>query len=328
MAWLLMGNFEQGWPEYEWRLKGTRELAQPNFPQPTWDGSPLAGRSILLRTEQGLGDTLHFIRYAPLVKAQGGRVLVECTEPLLPLLSGCPGIDRLVPRSLEARVPFDVQVPLLSLPHLLGTTLATVPANVPYLFADTQLLQQWRQELRAYSGFKIGIAWQCNPKLDQQRARVAQRSIPLVEFAPLGRLVGVSLFSLQRGAGTEQLPQVTSLFPITDLGSWIDEGGSAFMATAAVMKSLELVITCDTAIAHLAGALGVPVWVALPFAVDWRWLLHRDDSPWYPTMRLFRQSEPGDWTPVFERITGEVRELPTKFAGSKATRVGSGSKDS
>jgi hypothetical protein len=216
----------------------------------------------------------------------------------------------------------------LSLPGLLGTTLATVPADVPYLFADAKLVEQWRQEMLSYSGFKIGIAWQCNPKEDQRRDRGARRSLPLAELAPLGRQAGVSLFSLQRGAGTEQLPQAASLFPVSDLGSWIDEGCGAFIATAAVMKSLDLVITCDTAIAHLAGALGVPVWVALPFASDWRWLLHRHDSPWYPTMRLFRQSEPADWTPVFERITGEVRKLLTKITGSEPIRVECGTKDS
>ncbi len=312
MAWLRMGNFEQGWPEYEWRVRDPKEWTQSPLPQPTWDGSPLAGRSILLRTEQGLGDTLQFIRYAPLVKAQGGTVLVERAGSLLRLLSSCPGIDRFVPEASNSTESFDLQVPLLSVPRLLGTTLATIPANIPYLFADAELVAKWRQELCSVSGFKIGIAWQCNPKLDAQRGRAAQRSVPLVEFAPVGRLTGVSLFSLQRGAGTEQLAQARGQFPIRDLGSWIDDGHGAFLATAAVMKCLDLVVTCDTALAHLAGALGVPVWVALPFSSDWRWLLDREDSPWYPTMRLFRQRQPGDWKPVFERITSEVGKLQSK----------------
>jgi hypothetical protein len=314
MAWLLTGNFEQGWPEYDWRHRDPKEAARPPLPEPTWDGSRLAGRSILLRTEQGIGDTLHFIRYAPLLKAQGSTVLVECAEELLPLLSNCPGIDLLVPRSSHAAAPFDLQVPLLSVPGLLGTTLATIPANVPYLFADAKRVEHWRQELRAVGGFKIGIVWQCNTKLDQRRPMTAWRSLPLVEFAPVGRLAGVSLFSLQQGAGTEQMRQVTSLFSITDLGSWIDDGCGAFVATAAVMKCLDLIITCDTSIAHLAGALGVPVWVALPFAPDWRWLLDREDSPWYPTMRLFRQDEPGQWKPVLKRIAHEAHRLQAKSA--------------
>jgi tetratricopeptide (TPR) repeat protein len=307
LAWLLMGNFEQGWQEYEWRFQ-SKQMSLPPLPQLRWDGSPLPGRTILLRIEQAIGDTLHFIRYAALVKERVGTVLVECPEPLIPLLSSCRGIDRLVSRYLEAMEPFDVHAPLLSLPGLFGTTLATVPGNVPYLFADAKQVEQWQQELQGFTGFKIGIAWQGNVKHERGRA-VGQRSIPLAEFVPLGRRPSVSLFSLQRGAGTEQLPQVASLFPVTDLGSWIDEGCGAFMATAAVMKCLDLVITCDTAIAHLAGALGVPVWVALPFAAEWRWLREREDSPWYPTMRLFRQTEPGNWKPVFERIAGEVSKV-------------------
>jgi hypothetical protein len=318
MTWLLMGNLEQGWPEYEWRFHN-KEWALPPFPQPTWDGSPLAGRSILLRTEQGLGDTLHFIRYAPLVKAQAGTVLVECAKPLIPLLSSCPGIDRLVPESPRPTESFDLQVPLLSVPGLLGTTLATIPANIPYLSADAKLVEQWQQELHSFSGFKIGIAWQGNPKHD--RHGLGRRTIPLAQFAPLGRVAGVSLFSLQRGVGTEQLPHVTSKLSVTDLGSWIDEGCGAFMGTAAVMHCLDLVITSDTSIAHLAGALGVPVWVALPFAAEWRWLRDREDSPWYPTMRLFRQSEPGNWKPVFERMAGEVLKLLAKSAGSEPITV-------
>jgi tetratricopeptide (TPR) repeat protein len=306
MALLLMGDFEQGWREYEWRFQN-KEYPLPHFPQPIWDGSPLAGRKILLRTEGGLGDTLHFIRYAPLVKELGGTVLVECEKKLIPLLASCPGIDRLVRNSSNPTEQFDLQAPLLSLPRLLGTTQSTVPAKVPYLSADTKLVEKWRQALRFFGGFKIGIAWQGNVK--QSRQGYGRRSIPLTQFAVLGLLEGVSVFSLQKGAGSEQLPGVAELFSITDLCSWIDESSGAFMETAAVMKCLDLVITIDTSIAHLAGALGVPVWVALPFAPEWRWLMDREDSVWYPTMRLFRQKEPGNWKRVFERIASEVSKL-------------------
>jgi tetratricopeptide (TPR) repeat protein len=318
MAWLLMGNFAQGWREYEWRFQN-KEYPLPRFPQPVWDGSPLAGRTILLRTEGGRGDVLHFIRYAALVKERGGTVFLECTKSLMPLLSSCPGIDRLVPESPHPAEAFDVQAPLLSLPLILGTTLATVPARVPYLFADAKLVEQWRQVLCLFGGFKIGIVWQGNIK--QSRQGLGGRSIPLAQFAPLGRLESVSLFSLQKGKGTEQLPDVTGQFGVTDLGSWIDEGSNAFMETAAVMKCLDLVITIDTSIAHLAGALGVPVWVALPFAPEWRWLLGREDSVWYPTMRLFRQTEPGNWHRVLERIAGEVSKLVAKTTGSNPISV-------
>jgi tetratricopeptide (TPR) repeat protein len=306
MTWLRMGNFEQGLREYEWRWR-CKQAYMPPLPQPAWDGSALTGRTILLRTEQGLGDTLHFIRYAPLVRQRGATVLVECQEALMPLLASCPGIDRLVPSPVAPTQSFDVQAPLLSLPGLFGTTLATVPADVPYLFADPKLIEQWRQELSTVGGFKIGIAWQGNPKHD--RRGLGQRGTSLLQFAPLGRLAGVRLFSLQKGHGAEQLRTLGDLFPVTDLGGQLDECSGAFMETAAVMKALDLVVTTDTSIAHLAGALGVPVWVALPFAAEWRWLRSREDSPWYPTMRLFRQTEPGNWQGVFDRMAAGVRQL-------------------
>jgi hypothetical protein len=255
--------------------------------------------------EQGLGDTLQFIRYAPLVKERGGTVLVECPASLIPLLSSCAGIDRSVPEG-SALPDFQVHVPLMSLPRIFGTTLATIPSNVPYLNADERLVESWREKLRSITEFKIGIAWQGNPNHKWDR----HRSIPLAQFAPLARLPGVRLVSLQKVHGTEQLKD--GHFPILDLGPDLDGSNGAFMDTAAVMKNLDLVVTTDTAIAHLAGALGVPVWVALSRIADWRWMFEREDSPWYPTMRLFRQSELGNWKPVFERMAGEVEKLLAK----------------
>jgi tetratricopeptide (TPR) repeat protein len=304
MTWLLMGDFAHGWPEYEWRWRSTKGAPlQRHFPQPLWDGAPLAGRTILLHAEQGLGDVLHFIRYAPLVKERGGRVTVECAGSLARLLAGCPGIDRLVARGTDLPA-FDVHAPLLSLPGILGTTPATVPANVPYLFADDQLVEQWRREVGGAGGFKVGIGWQGNPKPD--RAGAGRRAIPLAQFRALAGLPGVRLFSLQKGPGAEQLHQGPDHLPVTDLGPRLDETAGAFMDTAAVMRNLDLVVSSDTALAHLAGALGVPVWVALPFAPHWCWQLGRADSPWYPTMRLFRQAEPCDWSGVFARMAEEL----------------------
>jgi hypothetical protein len=199
---------------------------------------------------------------------------------------------------------FDLHVPLLSLPRLLGTTLESVPADGPYLDADPDLVETWRHRLGAYPGLKIGIAWQGNPKFRLDWVR----SIPLAQFAPLADVPGVHLLSLQKGAGREQLAAPERRFPVTDLGGQMDETTGAFMDTAAVMKNLDLVITSDTSIAHLAGALGVPVWVALNAVPDWRWLLNRDDSPWYPTMRLFRQTRPGHWEDVFHRMAEVLRE--------------------
>jgi tetratricopeptide (TPR) repeat protein len=292
MTWLLLGDFEQGWPEYEWRWK-TREgapLPRP-FQQPPWDGTPLAGRTILLHAEQGLGDTLQFSRFAPLVKERGGTVLVTCPPSLVRILGTCPGIDRLIPQD-SPLPPFDVHAPLMSLPSILRTTLATVPVRVPYLFAAAERVDHWRRELGDPRAFKVGIAWQGKPTHRRDR----QRSVPLAQFAPLARLAGVRLFSLQKGPGREQLPALAGPWGLTDLGGRTSDD---WMETAAVVCSLDLVITVDTALAHLAGALGVPVWVALSFVPDWRWLVGRADSPWYPTMRLFRQTAPGNWDTVF-----------------------------
>jgi tetratricopeptide (TPR) repeat protein len=302
IAWLLLGNFEQGWSEYEWRLKAPGGPMRPSHP-PRWDGSPLAGRTVMLYWEQGLGDTVHFIRYAPLLKEQGARVIVECQKPLTRLLAGCPGIDQLVAQG-STWPECDFQASLPGLPGILGTSLTTIPANVPYLFADSELLEHWRQELRGSAGLKIGVAWQGNPGHPLDRVR----SFRLEQLAPVAKLPGIRLFSLQKGPGIEQLVAVADSFSVTDLGTRLDEASGAFMDTAAVMKNLDLVITSDTVIAHLAGALGVPVWVALAKVPDWRWLLERQDSPWYPTMRLFRQKESGDWAWVFQQMQQALRE--------------------
>jgi tetratricopeptide (TPR) repeat protein len=301
LLWLLLGNWSQGWPEYEWRLEtdGFQHLA---LQQLHWDGSPLAGRTILLLAEQGLGDTLQFLRFVPLVQQRGGRVILQSQAPLHQLLTHCaPKLQVIVP---GAPLPgFDVYAPLMSLPGVLGITPTSVPAEVPYLHADPPLVLSWRQKLQALGGFRIGIAWQGNPanRFDQQR------SIPLAQFAPLAQLEGVRLVSLQKGPGMDQLHALADRFPVVDLGNCLDEAAGAFMDTAAIMKNLDLVISSDTAIAHLAGALAVPVWVALPLIPDWRWLLERQDSPWYPTLRLFRQTQSGRWDDVFARMAEELK---------------------
>ncbi len=301
---LLLGDYEQGLAEYEWRLR--RADAPPRvFAQPRWDGSPLAGRTILLYgepTELLLGDTIQFVRYARLLKEQGGTVIVECPRPLLRLLSRCPGIDHLVGRG-DPLPAHDVRAHLMSLAYLFRTRVDTIPAPIPYLEADAALVEQWRRELASVSGFKIGIAWNGSSKAD-----AGGRSLPVTEFAPLAVVPRVRLISLQKGPGSEQLAEVAGRWPVTDLGDRLDETAGAFMDTAAVMKNLDLVVTCDTSIGHLAGALGVPVWVALPKVPYWCWMLEREDTPWYPTMRLFRQEQWGDWGPVFERMARVLRE--------------------
>jgi tetratricopeptide (TPR) repeat protein len=307
LVWLLLGDFERGWRQYEWRWQF------PNFPycpprfftQPLWDGSPLNGRRILLHAEQGLGDTFQFVRYARLVKERGGTVIVECQRPLRRILAGCPGIDDLVAQG-EPLPPHDVRAPFMSLPLLLGTRVDTIPATIPYLTADPTLVEHWRRELAAVPGFKIGIAWKGSPTADKQRS---QRSIPLAEFAPLAQVPGVQLVSLQKGPGSEQLAEVAGQWPVIDLSARLDEKTGPFMDTAAVMMNLDLIVTADTAVPHLAGALGMPVWLPLSKVPDWRWFLEREDTPWYPNHRLFRQERRGEWRPVFERIAQAVQQL-------------------
>ncbi len=296
-ASLLRGDFAAGWPQYEWRWR-QRDPSPPALTQPLWDGSSLQGKSILLYPEQGLGDTLQFIRYAPLVKQTGATVIVQCQPPLLRLLATCAGIDRLLPEGTDLH-PFDVQAPLLSVPRILRTTLDSIPANIPYLSADPDLRARWRESLSGVADVKVGIAWQGNPGHKRDR----QRSVPLDAFAPLAEVPGVRLVSLQKGPGREQLTELAERVRVLDLADELED----FADTAALLSNLDLVITVDTAVAHLAGAMGIPVWVALPIVPDWRWLLERDDSPWYPTMRLFRQTAWGNWAGVFERLTEALR---------------------
>ena len=255
---LLDGRFDEGWSEYEWRLT-RRDITSPPFEQPLWDGSSLHGKTILLFNEQGLGDTLHFIRHAPLVKQAGGTVMVQCQPPLVRLLTTCAGIDHVVPEGTPIPV-FDVQAPLLSLPRILRTNLANIPADIPYLRADPELSGSWQRKLAGIQGCKVGIVWQGNPDHGLDR----RRSVPLLAFAPLAEVPGVRLVSLQKGAGREQLPELADRLHLLDLADELED----FADTAALLSNLDLVITVDTAVAHLAGALGITVWLALPIVPD------------------------------------------------------------
>jgi tetratricopeptide (TPR) repeat protein len=278
---LLKGDFDAGWPKYEWRWK-TGQFAVRELSRPRWNGEPLAGKTILLQAEQGLGDTIQFVRFAAVLKEVGAKVVFECQKPLMKLLASYRGIDRLVAEASELP-EFDFHLPLLSVPRVLKTSLATIPGGVPYLFADAELIAYWRGQLAEMRGFKIGINWH-------------------------GRAGHVQA---QKDGGKELTAPAAKA--IVDLGDQIDRQHGPFMDTAAIMKNLDLVITSDTSIAHLAGALGVPVWVPLPYVPDWRWLLERSDCPWYPTMRLFRQRKAGDWDRVFDEIrTALDNEISSK----------------
>ena len=303
---LLEGDYEQGWHEYEWRLRRPDTVRRP-FTQPRWDGSDLQGQTILVHDEQGYGDTFQFVRYLPLVRARGGRVVFECHPGLGPVLQGCTGCDQLVERtSLQEvpTVPFDTDIPLVSLPGLFGTRIDAMPVDIPYLQADPVRVDRWRKHLADDRRFRIGIVWEGSPR----HTNNLNRSCTLADFAPLSRIAGVSLYSLQKGPDAEQAARHPDGMDLIRLDQQLDLE-ARFVDTAAVMMSLDLIISIDTAAAHLAGALGRPVWTLVCATPDWRWLLERPDTPWYPGMRLFRQRQPGHWGDVFERVADELEQL-------------------
>ncbi|OAF18397.1 hypothetical protein AXW67_04520 [Bradyrhizobium neotropicale] len=297
VALLLAGQFDEGWREYEWRWKQDRKKSQlRGFRQPLWSGGDIGDRVLLVHAEQGLGDTLQFCRFVPAIAA-GRRVVLEVQRPLVPLLAGLPGIEGIV--ALGDPLPsFDLYCPLLSLPRVLGTTLETIPQQASYLRADPQRVAAWRQRVRQLNGPRVGLVWAGNQAMSGDR----RRSIPLERFSELADLPGVSFVSLQKGPATSQSPP-----PGLSLHDWTDDLHD-FGETAALIEALDLVISVDTAVVHLAGALGCPVWLLNRFDRCWRWLLNRDDSPWYPTLRQFRQPQPGDWLSVLKDVRAELEK--------------------
>lgn len=291
---LARGDWLAAWTEFEWRLKEpqvSKHLLPTDRPQ--WKGEDLTDKTILLQFEQGFGDTLQFVRYAPMVKARGGRVILRAQGPLVSLMRTVAGIDDVFDSKQEAPA-FDVHVPLLSLPLIFGTQDDTVPATMPYVAADPDLVVRWRERLGAHSGSSVGLVWQGNPS----HAYDWRRSLPFDRLRPLLDCPGARFVSLQVGAGRSQLTEFDD--GIVDAGAEIDT--ASFADAAAIIANLDLVITVDSAIAHLAGAMGKPVWILLAKGSDWRWLRGRDDTPWYPQARLFRQVNPGDWSEVIGRL--------------------------
>ncbi|HEX3952330.1 MAG TPA: tetratricopeptide repeat protein [Stellaceae bacterium] len=295
---LQLGSFATGWGDYEARRAGkawqARQLASPE-----WRGESLHGKRLLLYAEQGLGDTIQFIRFAPAFAARGAEIIVEVQPQLDGLMGSLAGIPQIVLHG-DPLPPADFHLPLMSAPFALRVE-GRLPAATPYLAADPGRTAAWAARLPK-AGLRVGIAWQGNPNVDIDRGR----SIPLAAFAPLGLIPGVQLISLQKHAGSEQLRQLPPGMQVASLGEAFDAGPDAFLDSTAVMMNLDLIITSDSAIAHLAGALARPVWIVLAHVPDWRWLLDRPDSPWYPTARLFRQPRPGDWVGVFEEIAAAL----------------------
>ena len=301
-AKLLSGRFEDGWKDYEARWDTTNfPSKRPSLQAPLWRGEDLTGRRIAVFTEQGLGDSIQFARYTRSLVERGAIVTLLSPANLHRLLQG---LDPSIEVSESPRgMSFDFQCPLMSLPFLLGTNERSIPNCVPYLQADDDRVAHWARMIGDH-GFKVGIAWQGRPNRSLDRGR----SIPLAEYAPLARVPGVRLISLQKSEGLDQLSTLPADVRIETLGPEFDDGPDAFIDCAAVMSHLDLVVTSDTSIAHLAGALGRPTWLALKRVPEWRWQLDRQDSPWYPTMRLFRQDTDGDWKPVFARMELGLRE--------------------
>jgi tetratricopeptide (TPR) repeat protein len=304
---LALGAFRDGWPLYEARFRLPHAASlQRSFDVPRWTGvEPLEGRTLLVYAEQGLGDTLQFCRYLLLLEARGATAVLEVQPQLKKLLQSLGTRAVIISRG-EPLPPFEFHAPLLSLPLAFRTEAHSIPGGVPYLKVDPAAKRSWRERLAALPGLRVGLNWHGNPEAEKHSALQA-RSFPLSAAGALARIAGVSLVSLQKGSGAEQRSQVefgAALNQLTDpqrLGS--DEIADE---TAAILMGLDLVITADTALAHLAGALGVPVWVVLQAVPDWRWLTEREDSPWYPTMRLFRQRTPGDWSEVLDRVAKEL----------------------
>lgn len=294
---LLAGHFAEGWPLYEWRKRLPEPVDAGVHATPEWRGEDIAGKTLFLHSGQGLGDTIQFFRFALMARTRGARVIVSAQDRLRRLLElAAPKIEFMSEHSMPA--DFDFHAPLMSLPLAFGVTHENIPAGVPYLHADVERVGRWAVRLGS-SRIRIGIAWQGRPGVIDEG-----RSIPLKAFAPLAAVAGVRLINLQKGPGTEQLADAD--FAVETLGDDFDSGPHGFLDSAAVIEGLDLVITSDTAIAHLVGALGRPAWVALKYLPEWRWLLGRSDSPWYPSLRLFRQEKPGDWDGVFAAMAGEL----------------------
>ena len=288
---LLQGKFREGWQEYEWRwLKESFTSPLRHTDIPLWDGSSPEGKNILLHAEQGFGDAMQFVRYALLVAGLGGKVLIECHPPLVSLFQEIKEFDAVIPFGTPCS-PCDWQAPFISLPRIFETVLETIPSQTPYLKAPSDRIATWRRLMANHQKeFKIGLAWKGKNYPD------ALRSCALLDFAPLAGKSAV-IFSLQIGSGAEEITRPPQGLNIVDLTPHIHD----FADTAAMIDQLDLVISIDTAVAHLAGALGKPVFVMLPYAPDWRWMIGRSDSPWYPTMRLFRQRQQGAWnSPIQE----------------------------
>ncbi|WP_082078820.1 tetratricopeptide repeat protein [Bradyrhizobium sp. LTSP849] len=301
MLLLLAGDLKEGFREFEWRHSHPAPRFRPGtFKVPRWSGERRNGRTLLIHAEQGLGDTLHFARFVPAAAATEGPVVLQVQPQLVELLRD--SLDVTVISRNEPEPPFDLHVPLMSLAYELGATIETIPPARPYLEVAPARIAEWQRRLAKYSGLKVGVVWAGNPGHLHDR----KRSLPVEALLPCLQVPGVQLFSLQKEVRTSDRQALERLKDsVVDLAPLLTN----FAETAAAASAMDLVITVDTAVAHLAGALGKPTWILLPHILDWRWFYRREDSPWYPTVRLFRQPRPGDWESVLNRLPGELGRL-------------------
>ncbi|HEX2759305.1 MAG TPA: tetratricopeptide repeat protein, partial [Rhizomicrobium sp.] len=308
-AFLLLqrGDWEEGWKLYEARRATDRPVETRAYPQSEWLGEgEIKGKTLYVYGEQGLGDTIHFARYLGLAQARGAKVIFSPQERLMRLVQGLVPKVELLPFH-TAPASFDLHMPLLSMPLAFGTRPDNIPAPIPYLSAEPALVEKWRQRIGG-DGFKIGICWMGSTNTGMG----IDRSYPLAELAPIAAIPGVRLISLQKLDGLEQLAGLPAGMTVESLGDDFDEGDNAFVDTAAAMQAVDLVISCDTSVAHLAGALGRPCWTALKNQSDWRWMLQKDTTPWYPPMTLFPQEAPGDWPSVFAAMAARLKAQLSK----------------
>jgi tetratricopeptide (TPR) repeat protein len=297
---LQLGEFAEGWRGYEARWAADR-LAPRSYPRPLWQGEPVQGKTLLLYAEQGLGDAIQFARFVPVLARQGAQVILEVHPQLVALMRTLPGVAA-VTALFQPQPDFHQFHALMSVPGIMGVTPQTIPSEVPYLSADPARAAMWKERLGSH-GFKVGIVWQGNV----ESPSLARRSATLACYEPLARVEGVRLISLQKGAQDGSVDPVVARLGVETLGPDFDAGPDAFLDTAAVMQHLDLVVTIDTSVAHLAGAMGRPTLIALKRVSDWRWRIDGADSPWYPTARLYRQREAGAWEEVFSRIADDLR---------------------
>jgi hypothetical protein len=302
----MSGHLQRGWQEQEWRWK-KHDFAPSRFPNvPHWKGEDLNGKTLFIYIEQGYGDVIQLCRYVPLLVQRGARVLLESADELAGLLKNVIGTDGRAALVPVGQTPphFDFACPLMSIPLWYGTELDTIPANIPYLRPDPKLVESWRPYFQTDPAFKVGLAWAGRPT----HANDLNRSTTLSSFFPLAQIPGLSFYSLQKGPSAAQAPAAEPRMRIVDLSPRLDN----FDVTAAIISQLDLVIAVDTVVIHLAGAMGKPVWPILAFCPDWRWMLNRSDTPWYPTMRLFRLPRRGDWPAVIENVKNALAHVSRK----------------